>query len=117
MDKKIVDMNEIRRLQKAARDKNINHLVDWFTQFDEQLRGEYNRAFEAELGDAIDNFILTIVYTLHFNECTKFGNKRINDFMEDLFETIDMFRRGEAVPDDYKKHLESEGIKIIRSDK
>lgn len=117
MDKKIVNMNEIRRLQKAARDKNINHLVDWFIQFDDQLRREYNQAFESELGEAIDNFILTIVYTLHFNESTKFGNKRINDFMEDLFETIDMFRRGEAVPEDYKQHLEKEGIKIIRSDK
>ena len=32
--------------------------------------------------------------------------------MEDLLETIDMFRRGEAVPADYRKQLKEDGINV-----
>lgn len=115
MDKKTVDMNELRRLQKAAREKNWNHLIDWMKGFEDQIRQEYNRAFQSELSDAIDNFVLTIVYTLHFNEKTKFGNSRIHDFMEDLFSTIDMFRTGEYKPDEYKEILIKDGIDIYKN--
>ena len=92
---KKIDMNEIRRLQKAARDGNKQHLADWFLQFDEQvrnehkkyaedvimkanreMRAEYEKAFKEELAEAIDNYIIAIAYTLKFSELTKFGPKR-----------------------------------------
>jgi hypothetical protein len=111
-DRKTIDMNEIRRLQKAARDKNIDHLVDWFKQFDDTVRQEYENAFQKELADAIDNFILAIVYALHFSESTKFGKKRIKNFTDDLFSTVDMFRIGEYSPDEYRKILSDDGIDI-----
>lgn len=110
----LINKDEIRRLERAARDKNKEKLVDWATQFEEQMRAEYEREYKKELGTSIDNFILTVVYTLHFNEATKFGNKRIKSFVNDLFETVDMFRRGEAVPDDYRKELAEDKIYVIR---
>lgn len=106
----LLDKNEMRRLQKAAKDKNMNKLYDWAAQLEYQLSQQYERIFEDELADSLDNFILTIVYTLHFNESTKFGKKRITDFMNDLLETIDMFKRGEANPNDYKEQLKKDGI-------
>ena len=112
--KSLINKDEIRRLEKAARDKDKHKLADWASQFEEQIRQEYNRAYHDELGSAIDIFTLTIVYTLHFNQMTKFGNKRIKDFMDDLYETIDMFRRGEAKPNDYKKQLEDDNIYISK---
>ena len=80
MDNKTHNMNEIRRLQKAAREGNKKHLIEWFEQFDDQIRREYEHAFQCELGDAVTNFCIAIAYTLHFNEKTKFGAKRIRDF-------------------------------------
>ena len=106
----LLDKNEMHRLQKAAKDKNINKLYDWASQLEYQLSQQYEKVFEQELADSLDNFILTIVYTLHFNESTKFGKKRIGEFMDDLLETIDMFKRGEAVPQDYKDQLKKDGI-------
>lgn len=113
----ILNKNEIRRLEKAAKDKNKDKLMEWAMQFEEQIAKHYEDYFKEELGISIDNFILTIVYTLHFNEVTKFGNKRISDFMGDLLETIDMFRRGEAVPDDYREQLKKEGINVKGRDR
>ena len=106
----LLDKNEIHRLKKAAKDNNINKLYDWAMQLEYQLSQQYEKVFEQELADSLDNFILTIVYTLHFNESTKFGKKRIGEFMDDLLETIDMFKRGEAVPQDYKEQLKKDGI-------
>lgn len=114
--KSLLNRDEIRRLEKAAKDKNKIKLAEWAYQFEEQISKHYEDYFIKELGHSIDNFILTIVYTLHFNEKTKFGNKRISDFMDDLLETIDMFRREEANPEDYRKELEKDKIYVKRSD-
>ena len=106
----LLDKNEIHRLKKAAKDNNINKIYDWANQLEYQLSQQYEKVFEQELVESLDNFILTIVYTLHFHESTKFGKKRIGEFMNDLLETIDMFKRGEAVPEDYKQQLKKDGI-------
>ena len=112
--KSLINRDELRRLEKAAKDKNKIKLADWAKQFENQIAKEYQEKFEKDLkegmSDTIDNFVLTIVYTLRFNESTKFGKKRIDSFMDDLLETIDMFRRGEAVPEDYRNQLKEEGI-------
>lgn len=117
--KQLLNRSELRRLEKAARDKDKNKLKDWARQFEEQMANVYDKAYDEtyeeiyqnELMKSMDNLYLTIIYTLHFNNTTQFGIKRINGFMEDLLETIDMFRRGEAIPSDYQKQLEKDGIK------
>lgn len=114
---KTADMNEIRRLQKAAREKNISHLIDWIKQFDDQVGRDYENAFQKELSEAIDNFCLAIAYALHFSEKTKFGEKRIKEFLNDTFVTVDMFRKGEYSPEEYKKQLSKAGIKIFDKEK
>lgn len=129
---KKIDMNEIRRLQKAARDGNKQHLADWFLQFDEQvrnehkkyaedvimkanreMRAEYEKAFKEELAEAIDNYIIAIAYTLKFSELTKFGPKRTKEFLQDVSATVNMFTTKEYTPEEYKKILAENGIELF----
>lgn len=111
-----MDRNELRRLEKAARDKNKQKLFEWASQFETQLRNaldkEYEEKYKKDLQNAIDIFSIAIAYTLHFSESIRLGAKRLPEFMEDLYVTVDMFRTGEYKPEDYKKELESCGIYI-----
>ena len=113
-EKIIINRSEIRRLKKALKDKNDDKIIDWAKQFEKQISRVYekraNEKTDRDLEGMIELFLFTIRYTLHFNESTKFGNKRIESFMEDLLETVDMFRRGEAVPEDFEKQLEEDNI-------
>lgn len=111
-----MDKNELRRLEKAAKEKDKKHLLEWGKQFEDQIRQEYERNFKKELSEAVDNFCVAIVYTLHFCELTKFGNKRCNEFMDDLFETIELFRLKAYNPVDYKKQLRKDGITIFNDE-
>ena len=78
--KKLLDRNELRRLQKAARDKDIRKLAEWGYQFEDTIRKEYEKDFdetvEKELLQSIDYFITAIIYTLHFNEKCKFRGQK-----------------------------------------
>ncbi|MGM9881492.1 MAG: hypothetical protein ACI31S_01460 [Bacilli bacterium] len=111
--RKLFSSDELRRLEKAAKDKNRFKIVEWAEQFEDQLRREYDNAFKQEVEDAIENFCVAIAYTLHFSEDTKFGPEKLNSFMDDLFITIDMFRIGEYNPEEYKEKLKNDGIHIF----
>lgn len=74
--KELLNRDELRRLQRAAKDKDIRKLADWGKQFENQIVKEYEDIYKERLLEAIDNFILTIVYTLHFNEKTKFRRQK-----------------------------------------
>lgn len=132
MEKIKTDMNEVRRLQKAAREGDKQHLIEWFNQFDAQVRGEYERymtqeieklskkleetykkQFEKDISDAVENYLVAIVYTLKFSELTNFGSKRIKEFMSDVTATVNMFTRKEYTPDEYKEILAKNGIDLF----
>lgn len=111
--KSLINRDELRRLEKAARDKDKRKLADWAMQFEESIRKEYDLEFKKELDNMVDTFILTIVFTLRYNENTSFGNKRIRSFMDDLLATIDNFNDGSYSPKEYRDMLRKEGIEII----
>lgn len=117
----LFNANELRRLEKAARDKDKRKLVDWAKQFEVQLNQEYEKKYEQsyqeQLLQAIDNYMVAIVYSLHFSEETKFGKKRLNRFLSDVLVTIDMFRTGEYNPEEYKEILLKDGIEIFSKNK
>jgi uncharacterized protein YnzC (UPF0291/DUF896 family) len=113
MENNIFSREEIRRLEKAAKDKNKQKLLDWAISYDDQLRKEYDKAFKDELKDSIDNFCTAIAYTARFSETSHLSKKKIPEFMEDLFSTIDMFRLGEYLPKEYEEELLKCGIKDI----
>ena len=76
-----MDKNEVRRLEKAARDKNREKLFEWGNQFENQLRTELEKEYETkykeDLQNAIDIFSIAIAYTLHFSESIRMGAKRL----------------------------------------
>lgn len=106
----ITTHDEIRRLEKAARDKDKRKLWEWAIQFENQIKQEYEKHYEQDLGDSIDIMCLALAYTLSYNEKTKFGADRLTDFLDDFFVTVDMFSSGEYSPTDYAKQLETKGI-------
>lgn len=107
-----MNRDEYRKIKSFSK----NEMERWLT-YDRnmvynQLRKEFEKHYTDELQCSIDNFIISIAYTLHFNESCKFGQKRLSDFMEDMLVTVDMFRTGEYKPQDYKDELQQAGIKI-----
>lgn len=111
-----MDRAEIRRLQKAARDNNKLALAEWGTQFEDSIRRELeyklNIKYENDLVEAIDNLIVAICFTGVFSESTAWTKDNINEYMSDLFASLDMFRRGEYNVDDYVKQLKEYGIDL-----
>ena len=76
------------------------------------LKKKYERQFKEELSEAIENYLVAIVYTLKFSELTKFGPKRINEFMEDVAATIDGFKTNEYSPKEYKEILKENKVEL-----
>lgn len=114
--KNLLNREELRRLEKAAKEKDKRHLMEWATAYENMLRREYEKAYQEEIENAINNFLVAIVYTLHFSEKTKFGSKKLPEFMEDLMVTVEMYRTGEYKPDEYLEELDKCGIHFERHD-
>lgn len=120
-----MNKDEFKRLEranaKALKKNNKQALYDWGIQFEEQLMNELNKHYEErfrkELLEVIDNFLIAMAYTLHFSEKTKFGPKRINEIMEDLMATVDMFKRGEYSPEEYRETLAKDKIYLNKEKK
>lgn len=108
---RLLNRNEIRRLEKAAREKDKRHLLDWISQFEITVRQLYDKEYRDEIQNSVDNFMIAVAYTLYFSEETVIKDKKdVNEFMVDLFATIDCYRTGEYKPEEFKQILEKEGI-------
>ena len=95
-------MNRKQRRDYVKKMNTPQKLETFSKQMEYRIRKEYEKAYEEkyqeDLGNAIDLFLLAIVYTLHYNENCQFDNDKIEDFMNDLFVTVDYFRTGEYNP-------------------
>ena len=109
-----MNREDIRAFEKAAKDKNNlkNLLQNYEARIYNNLRKEFNKAYHDELDDSIQNFLIAIAYTLHYSEELNLKNDELNSFMEDLFVSVDLFRKGEYKPEDYIKQLEEDGIRF-----
>lgn len=115
----LVNRDEVRRLEKAAREKDKKHLGDWINQFvnrmDVIFRKEYEALYQDEINNSVQNLLLALAYTLHFSEEFHLDKDHLPDFINDLMVTIDMFRTGEYKPEDYKEELEKCGVYLDES--
>jgi hypothetical protein len=107
---KLFDRNELRRLEKAAREKDKTKLIDWGKAFEKRIVELYEKEYINILQHSINNYMLVMIFSLHFNEKTKFGKKRIDDFMEDFIEVVNGFTRGEFNPQEYEEMLNKDKI-------
>ena len=112
-----MNRNDLRRLEKAAREKDKKYLASWADDFERQLsylvRKEYEARYQDEIENSIENFLIATAYTAVFSESTnllKSGN--LPDFMEDLFATIELFRTGEYKPKEYEEILKENGFEF-----
>ena len=64
----------------------------------------------------MQNFITAIAYTLHFSEEVQLKQDELASFMDDLFISVDMFRKGEYKPEEYEEQLKEDGIQIAKYD-
>lgn len=80
------------------------------------LRKEFEEAYKDELDSSVQNFITAIAYTLHYNEDVHLQQDELASFMDDLFVSVELFRKGEYNPNDYKEQLKEDGIVIAEYD-
>lgn len=118
--KSIVNRDELRRLEKAAKDKNKSKLADWIKQFeqylDSMMRRDYIEVINTEMVNNYNNLLTAVAYTAYFSEESYVDKKNIADFMADLFVSLDMFRTGEYTPQEYFDQLKSEGVTLDEYD-
>lgn len=116
----LVGREELRRLEKAAREKDKKKLIEWLTQFENQvnnnLRIIYETMYQDEVQNSVQNALTAIVYSLYYSEETYIDKDNLADFMSDLFITLDMFRTGEYTPKDYEEELAKENIFVDKYD-
>lgn len=115
--KDLINRDEIRRLEKAAREKDKTKLADWAKSLEDRLSEQYKQAFidkySNELSTAIESFLIAAAYTAYYSEETLINEpKALNEFLADFIVTIDMFRTGEYTPKDFKDQLAKEGVYI-----
>lgn len=111
-----INREEIRRLEKAAREKDKKHLSEWAKSLEYRLSADmqkyYEKMYQDELANAIDTFILTIIYTLYNDSNITIKKGKVPLFLDNLLKNIDRFRTGEAKKEDYEHYLTKDNIQI-----
>ena len=107
---------EFRKLKGFSKEEMERWLQAYYNSLYNSLRKAFNDEYKDELDSSVQNFITAIAYTLHYNEDTNLQHDELNSFMEDLFVSVEMFRKGEYNPEDYREQLREDGIEIAHYD-
>ena len=108
--------DEFRTLKGFSKEQMEKWLQGYYDVTYNSLRKEFNDVYKDELDSSVQNFITAIVYTLHYNEDVHLQHDELNSFMEDLFVSVEMFRKGEYRPEEYREQLKEDGIIIAEYD-
>lgn len=111
-----LNREEYRAVRNMSKDEMETWLQNRNVGMYNALRKEFNDAYKDELDSSIQNFITAIAYTLHFSDELNLKQDELASFMDDLFVSVDMFRRGEYNPEDYREQLKEDGIVIAKYD-
>ena len=116
---RMFDTNELNRLQRCAKNKDKKEIIKWGQEFEAMLNKKfydiYKKQYMIWLEETFKDLDTALMYTLHFNEYTKFGNKRLKSVMDDLAITLKGFYKGEFERKDYNKMLTDDGINIVEA--
>ena len=108
--------DEFRHLKSFSKEQMEKWLQGYYNITYNSLRKEFEEAYKDELDSSIQNFITAIAYTLHYNEEAHLQRDELASFMDDLFVSVDMFRKGEYRPEEYEEQLKEDGIEIAQYD-
>ena len=111
-----LNREEFRRLKGFSKEEMERWLQAYYNSLYNSLRKAFNDEYKDELDSSVRNFITAIAYTLHYNEDTNLQHDELNSFMEDLFVSVELFRKGEYNPEDYREQLRKDGIEIAKYD-
>lgn len=111
-----LNRDEFRNLKSFSREQMEKWLQGYYNVTYNSLRKEFESAYKDELDSSVQNFITAIAYTLHYNEDVHLQHDELSSFMEDLFVSVDLFRKGEYNPEDYREQLREDGIEIAKYD-
>ena len=120
-----MDKEEFKRLerakQKADKKKSQQPLYDWAIQLERQLSDKtkkfYEDLFDKKMKQSIEWYQIAMSYTLHFNEKCNFGQEILQDIMNDLEATVELFGNREYTAEDYLQQLKDDGIILRNLDK
>lgn len=114
---KMFDTNELNRLHRCAKNKDKKEIIKWGQEFEDRLNKKYYEIYKKQymiwLEETFKDLDVALMYTLHFNESTKFGNKRLKSVMDDLAVTMRGFYRKEFSRKEYNKMLKDDGINVL----
>lgn len=108
--------DEFRSIKGMSKEQMERWLQGYYNVTYNSLRKEFEEAYKDELDSSIQNFITAIAYTLHYNEDIHLQHDELVSFMDDLFVSVELFRKGEYNPDDYREQLREDGIEIAKYD-
>lgn len=108
--------DEYRKIKGLSKEQLEQWLQREYNITYNSLRKEFESAYKDELDNSVQNFITAIAYTLHYNEDVHLQHDELASFMDDLFVSVDLFRKGEYNPDDYREQLKEDGIVIADYD-
>ena len=115
----LFDTNELNRLQRCAKNKDKKEIVKWARDFELRLSELYHKRYKEyylqEYAERLKDIDTALLYVLHFGESTKFGNKRLNETMNDLSVTIKDMHNGGFTRNEYREMLTKDGIKIEKN--
>ena len=111
-----LNRDEYRNLKSFSKEQMERWLQGHYNITYNSLRKEFESLYKDELDSSVQNFITAIAYTLHYNEDVHLQRDELNSFMEDLFVSVEMFRKGEYNPEDYREQLREDGIEIAKYD-
>lgn len=115
-DLPIITRYDIRRLEKAAREKDKKHLNDFLKQFENQTADTYRKAYDSQYTktteDFADVFTTIMVYNLFFSDETLIDKSNIHRFIDDMNATFILLGKGELSEKEIKESLQNEGIAI-----
>ena len=113
---KMFDTNELNRLQRCAKNKDKKEILKWGQDFERRIAQfymkEYKEYYLKLYEERLKDLDTAVLYTLHFNESCKFGNKRLTSIIDDLAESIRGFYTGEYNRKEYRENLKNDGIKV-----
>lgn len=112
----MLSRDDYRKIKGMSKDEMSKWLNYHNLMMDNKLRKQYNDAYKDELDSSVQNFITAIAYTLHYNEDIHLQHDELASFMEDLYVSVEMFRKGEYNPEDYREQLKEDGIEIAKYD-
>lgn len=108
--------DEFRSIKGMSKEQMERWLQGYYNVTYNSLRKEFEEAYKDELDSSIQNFITAIAYTLHYNEEIHLQHDELASFMDDLFVSVELFRKGEYNPEDYREQLRADGIEIAKYD-